>query len=183
MGRISKGLELERLEKLRNSGVLSEKEFQSEKRKLLYGEKRSGCLKPILIGISVFAAYMIFSDSGNKQEIDSPSPAQTYSLSDNTPNQRECEQVSKDLFYFYKVNAFCRNQLNMSEFNAGFGDKVFFEYRDKLGCPSPSVEESKKLADIIETAVSKGIEKSGSLKIFCQNEIPYFTKIANKYGS
>lgn len=99
------------------------------------------------------------------------------------PSQKECDQISKDLFYFYKINTFCHNKLNMPEFDVGFGDKVFFDYRENINCPLPSVEESKRDSNIVENAVNKAIERAGSLKSFCQNEIPYFNKIVQKYGS
>lgn len=189
MGRASKGLELERLDKLRQAGVLTESEFLLEKRKLLEGgiyvieapkKKNSGCLNIFLIGCVIFFAYLVSSEPEDKNE-----RFTVHSSGDlkNTPIQKECDQINKDLFYFYKVNAFCRNQLNMPEFDVGFGDKAFFDYRENINCSLPSVEESKRDSNIVENAVNKAIDKAGSLKGFCQNEIPYFNKIVQKYGS
>ena len=117
MGKRSRSLELKRLNELRKQGVLSEAEFQLEKRKVLEDavyyisepevKRRGGCLKTILIAIVLLTLYLFISE--DKRDTQLVYTADTTSSETSTPEvtEKECIQISKDLHYFYKMVELC----------------------------------------------------------------------------
>ena len=209
--------EIEKLARLKESGHLTEEEFQSQKKKILEGnssnatgqptfviqnsvassssaaasatvniKKRSGCLcmvAKIIIGLFIFLFVVsLFSSSDKKDKNNKPESREISSI---TKNQDECGQSYKDTYYAAALHRECYINAGMPEFQKALilaGNRTI-AYRRGLGCGISDMETQDSYQEQVTNSISDMLNKAGSLKEFCQGELPYFNQIVRKYGA
>lgn len=194
MSRVSQTLELERLHKLKENGVISEKEFEEMKHKLLYGKEKCSiirwlcnCIKSTIVGtgklvLYIVLAFLLFIGIVSFVASDNNTPK---ARKNNLNLEKECSQASKDGYYAGALYRECFLNLGLSEFEKGLGiiGNYAGTYKQSINCPLGEIEEEKRYRLGVEQAVNKGIQSSESVEKFCQNEKAYFDKIYIKYSS
>lgn len=96
----------------------------------------------------------------------------------------KCKQSDLDSYYSSALHRECFVKEGMNEYKkaAQITGYSVFEYKKTLDCPITSLNLQKEYQNKVESSVLDGINRAGSVKVFCENELEYFNKILKKYN-
>ncbi|WP_164027582.1 SHOCT domain-containing protein [Rodentibacter caecimuris] len=149
--------------------------------------KKRGCLSTIakfILGIFIFFLILSYFVGNSKQNEKNASKDVSSSFN-STQLSQNCEQSNKETYYTAAMHKECFINSGMPEFEKAFilASNKTIAYRQGLKCGVTDLDTQDRYQEQVYQAVSEKINKAGSLRKFCENELPYFYSLLKKYDA